>query len=569
MAFDAGSVIAKIKADITEFKKGLNEAKDIGKSFTTSMNQGIEKITPTLQKTSLAFAAVGAAGTLLLKDWVSAAGGAQAEMAKFENVLANVWGDQWGTEAETARKAMLGAADAAVKLGFDDEAAALSMAGFYQRTKDSTKAIELNNLAMDLARMKNIDLSQAGTLVNQVLSGNGKVLKQYGIDIKETASPLEALAQLQSVVGGQAATFADTMQGKLLIMETRISNFKERLGTALIPIMERLMEIGEKVLAWLEGMDDSTVSLIAKIVLFGTAAALIIAPLLILVTMIPALVAGFGMLFAAIGLLFSPIGLVVALFVALGVLIYKYRDEFAAFFQILRDNIGAFMGWLIGLWDSDFLYIQSIVTTWVQALTDTFTLFWSTLQMLFTVALNLLTGNWKGAWSAIKQWATDALTIVGDWAGKFWENLKALFSLGTDLIAKAWAGAMDGLKSVAMGVWEGVKSAFTAGINWIIDKMNNFIRSLGAVTGAIGKAIGVKSFNIPTIPRLAQGGIVTSPTLAMIGESGAEAVVPLDKANGALGGVHFHFHDSIISSKEAAREMLDEAVRSLSPNLGV
>lgn len=41
--------------------------------------------------------------------------------------------------------------------------------------------------------------------------------------------------------------------------------------------------------------------------------------------------------------------------------------------------------------------------------------------------------------------------------------------------------------------------------------------------------IGGKGFDVPDIPMLANGGIVDSPTLALIGESGAEAVVPLDR----------------------------------------
>ena len=39
-----------------------------------------------------------------------------------------------------------------------------------------------------------------------------------------------------------------------------------------------------------------------------------------------------------------------------------------------------------------------------------------------------------------------------------------------------------------------------------------------------------------SIPAMANGGIVTSPTLALIGEAGPEAVVPLNRANG-MGGV--------------------------------
>ena len=49
--------------------------------------------------------------------------------------------------------------------------------------------------------------------------------------------------------------------------------------------------------------------------------------------------------------------------------------------------------------------------------------------------------------------------------------------------------------------------------------------------------IGGKGFDVPDIPMLAQGGIVTSPTLAMIGEAGPEAVIPLNRAGGmGIGG---------------------------------
>jgi len=46
--------------------------------------------------------------------------------------------------------------------------------------------------------------------------------------------------------------------------------------------------------------------------------------------------------------------------------------------------------------------------------------------------------------------------------------------------------------------------------------------------------IGGKGFSVPKIPLLAEGGIVTDPTLAMIGERGPEAEIPLNRAN--MGG---------------------------------
>ena len=47
--------------------------------------------------------------------------------------------------------------------------------------------------------------------------------------------------------------------------------------------------------------------------------------------------------------------------------------------------------------------------------------------------------------------------------------------------------------------------------------------------------IGGKGFDVPNIPMLAEGGIVTGPTLAMIGERGPEAVIPLSGPNAGAG----------------------------------
>ena len=47
--------------------------------------------------------------------------------------------------------------------------------------------------------------------------------------------------------------------------------------------------------------------------------------------------------------------------------------------------------------------------------------------------------------------------------------------------------------------------------------------------------VGGKTFQLPKIPMLAKGGIVNSPTLAMIGEDGPEAVVPLSRKNNPQG----------------------------------
>jgi hypothetical protein len=49
------------------------------------------------------------------------------------------------------------------------------------------------------------------------------------------------------------------------------------------------------------------------------------------------------------------------------------------------------------------------------------------------------------------------------------------------------------------------------------------------------------------IPRLAAGGVVTQPTLAMIGEAGAEAVIPLDRMGSMGTKVVVNVQGSVIS----------------------
>ena len=45
------------------------------------------------------------------------------------------------------------------------------------------------------------------------------------------------------------------------------------------------------------------------------------------------------------------------------------------------------------------------------------------------------------------------------------------------------------------------------------------------------------SAQLANLPRMAAGGVVTGPTLALIGEAGPEAVIPLDRAGGMGGNV--------------------------------
>jgi hypothetical protein len=85
---------------------------------------------------------------------------------------------------------------------------------------------------------------------------------------------------------------------------------------------------------------------------------------------------------------------------------------------------------------------------------------------------------------------------------------------------------------------------FKAVFNGIATIWNNTVGKLSFKVPTWVPKLGGKGFEMPQIPMLAAGGIVTSPTLAMIGEKGPEAVIPLSgpNAGGGMGGTNVTIH---------------------------
>lgn len=142
---------------------------------------------------------------------------------------------------------------------------------------------------------------------------------------------------------------------------------------------------------------------------------------------------------------------------------------------------------------------------------------------------------------ALVRVAFEALKIVGRVAMK---ALGDIIDIGLLYIKNAWNGMWSGLGGAVTTAWEFAKNVVKNSVNWIIDKINSVINAINSVSRVAG-AFGISAPSMPTIPRLAEGGIVTKPTLAMIGEGGeSEAVIPLSKMKdmgGGGGGVNIYF----------------------------
>ena len=112
---------------------------------------------------------------------------------------------------------------------------------------------------------------------------------------------------------------------------------------------------------------------------------------------------------------------------------------------------------------------------------------------------------------------------------------------GFTLITNVTKTIFNTFKAYILGVWDGIYLGIKATLNLIIKGINTMIKGMNGVKidvpdwvpGMGGKKFG---FKIPDVPQLAQGGIVTKPTLAMIGEGReSEAVIPLSKLKDMIG----------------------------------
>ena len=130
-------------------------------------------------------------------------------------------------------------------------------------------------------------------------------------------------------------------------------------------------------------------------------------------------------------------------------------------------------------------------------------------------------------------------SIIGQIGGAIGRGFVNMGSYALDEASKFGNKILDAMMKPINFMGDMVKSAldvvvntFKSVYNTLADLWNNSIGKFAVkVPGWVPK-IGGKGFDMPDLPHLADGGIVNSPTIAMIGEAGPEAVIPLNQMGG-------------------------------------
>jgi hypothetical protein len=160
-------------------------------------------------------------------------------------------------------------------------------------------------------------------------------------------------------------------------------------------------------------------------------------------------------------------------------------------------------------------------------------------------------------------------------------NPFALIAAGVALLVAALVVAYNKFEWFRTGVnaiINGILGAFESVVNGAIMMVNGIIRAYNAIPIAPDIKT-IQHVNLPSLggaatqvasrmnlPRMAEGGIVSSPTLALIGEAGPEAVVPLDRMNTG-GGITINVTGGLATSAEIGESVVN-ALRAYSRSAG-
>lgn len=350
-------------------------------------------------------------------------------------------------------------------------------------TGDVTKAQELLGLALDVSAGTGKDLGAVSDALSKAFNGNLGPLKKLDPAlaelIKSGATTEEVFAAMSETFKGQASTAANTTQGKMKNLGIQMGELKESIGQAVLPLVEKMLPAFQAFSDW--ASQNKGLILALGLVIGGIATAIIATnAALAIYNTIQALTAALNTaLTASFSALWVATGAVVILAVIAALVALQVKFDI---FGKAIDGIKAGFNFLWGVVKTVFNWIRD---NW---------------QLLVAI----ITGPFGLATLAVVKFKDDIMNFFGI----IYNGIKATMGFVADVITAPFKAAFK----VVAGLW------------------NNTIGKLSFKVPDWVPGIGGKGFDVPDIPMLANGGIVTGPQLALIGEKGPEAVIPLNRA---------------------------------------
>lgn len=203
------------------------------------------------------------------------------------------------------------------------------------------------------------------------------------------------------------------------------------------------------------------------------------------------------------------------------------------------------------IWTTVWNFISSVAAAVWAGIVGFITGYINMVLLIISTVINTILTIWSSVWGFISSvassvWAGIVLAVTSSI-----NAVQTLISNIMNTISSIWSGAWNGIKTFASNAWNGIMGFFSGAIGTVSGIfasigdaiMTPFRNAFNAIAGFWNSTVGQISFQIPdwvpgvggngwsvpNIPMLAEGGVITRPTLAVVGEAGPEAVIPLSK----------------------------------------
>lgn len=453
----------------------------------------------------------------------------------------------------------------------------------YSSQGAAKQSVALAKRAADMASVFNTSVPEALEAIQAGLRGEADPLEKFGVGL--SASVVKAKAMSMGLVDAKgniskhnemlarnavimdqtnkyAGDFARTSgeaANKARINAAEAENLSASYGKGLLPALKMVRSVMGYVLG-LMARHTTTTKVLAGVIV-GLAAAVVLISGVQKVWALSTLV--LNAVLAA-----NPIVLVVAALALLAVglvLAWKHSERFREIVTGAFDKVKSAASWCANFVTDTIPAAFQAVKDWVKAhWPEIATIISGPFAPLVALATNAfgIRSRFQSAMTAVRNFAKARLDDVVSF-------VRGLPGRLVGLAARAGAAILS-------GIGQGLSSLGSKLVSWIVAPVNAVISAVNGITSRINSAmsfrvdthipgVGKVGFDAPDIgriPMLANGGIVNGPTLAMIGEAGPEAVVPLGRGGGVGGQI------TVIVEDRTLVGMSPEQRRSLARQLG-
>jgi hypothetical protein len=243
-----------------------------------------------------------------------------------------------------------------------------------------------------------------------------------------------------------------------------------------------------------------------------------------------------------VGVFTGPVGWV-ALLVAAGVAIYAFRDQVGAAINAIVELYKQFFTMIYNNFIKPYMDAHAALT---QYIVENFIKPTATAISGFaTAAYQYISTNFiepaKKVFTAVTTFISEKFVKpVQDTINGMIKNIGTAFQSIKDAITKPFEIAMQTMKGIVNSILNGIGNAISS----VVNAINNVIKGANGALATL-KLPQISYLPQPQLPKFAKGGVVDSPTLAMVGEGGErEYIIPESKMarasanymNGARGG---------------------------------